>query len=412
MPHDAMKILRIAAVPCLLLVAPALVVTAGGGCGAPGSQEIHLAPPPEPVAVVVPVETAAPTATAEAEPACVDPPGPRPEIVNLADGGSWPAPTPIPLPKNMGAAVEKACKKIEARKAPAMKKAEGVGDTEMLYVGTCLPSAKGAWAIDIDKAEKLLPDKDHDDEGWKVHYTLSYVTPEGKVVRSLAGSGEIGFRTTEQQNVDVLLIYDYDGDGASELLLMESSHYGGEEHNYHRTLYTFKDGEILQYEPTKKLDIRDVVDADRDGRPDLVTPGPFIVTGPCGLDGHDYRGPLQLAHSLPDGTFSQDDAAAKEAVRVPCGPMQRELVSMTRARSGTSVDPDDTAKRITCARIYGMTDREAAQRVRARYPFPHKKDDTEPEDSSSSGYCMPLKLMVELAGQKPDFTTEAPCAPR
>jgi hypothetical protein len=172
-------------------------------------------------------------------------------------------------------------------------------------------------------------------------------------------------------------------------------------------MYTFKDGEIAPYgqAPPRFFELADV---DGDKRPDLTISGPFQAEGPCGLEGRTYHGPLQVAHSLPGGAFSIDDAVAKEVVRAQCGPAPAELVTLFKQDGADNlIDDEGSARRITCARIYGAKIEDTQRRVRKDYPFAHEADDSEP--SSSAGFCLSLKELVKLAGQEPTFTIDPPC---
>lgn len=372
---------------------PAVVATAPAD--APVTSEAIVALPPAPTA----------TASAAIEAACVEPRGPRPDVVDL---GNPPLQDRLTASAITKGPVHDACEKIAKRRAKAEKDGPGEPERMLENAGKCYASPKGAWALDTSKARVLEPDEMSDEKGWEVHYELTYVTPEGRLVKGSPVSGEISLRYRNALGVEIVEIFDYDGDGAAEIVVNEWSDYSGESHFESRSIFTFRDGEVKRYAPADELKIDGVVDVDRDGRPDLVLPGPFLISGPCGLDGQDFRGPPHVAHSLPNGAFSIDDAVAREAVRAQCGPMQRDLLHFERADKDVYLHNEETVRRITCARIYGMSAKEASERVRARYPFraDPKKDALTPDDS---GYCMSLKMLLDLAAQTPDFTTEAPC---
>jgi len=373
---------------------PAVVATAPSS-GPATSDAVVALPPPEPTA----------TTSAAIEAACVEPQGPRPDVVNL---GNPPLQDRLIASTITKGPVHDACERLAKRGAKAEKDGPGEPLGMLSQAGKCFASPKGAWALDPSHAKALEPDESSDERGWEVHYELTYVTPEGRLVKGSPVVGEISMRSRDTLGVEIVEVFDYDGDGAAEIVVNEWSDYGGESHYESRSILTFRDGEVKPYAPATDLQIDGVVDVDRDGRPDLVLPGPFLISGPCGMDGQDFRAPPHVAHSLPSGAFSIDDAVAREAVRAQCGPMQRDLLLFEREAKGAYLHNEETVRRITCARIYGMSPKEASDRVRARYPFRSdpKKEAMSPGDS---GYCMSLKMLLDLAAQTPDFTTEAPC---
>jgi len=201
-------------------------------------------------------------------------------------------------------------------------------------------------------------------------------------------------------------LFDYDGDGVSEIVVEDTTDWG-EESSETRKVYTWKNGEIMEYSPAAFV-FGAMVDVDGDKRPDLVVGGPFEVEGPCGLNGQTFRAPPHVARSLADGTFSKTDAVAQEVVRLQCGPLEADLLLLTKASNGeVQMDTGETARRVTCARIYGAKAADVVARVRKDYPFPHNADDTSVKDATEP--CLPLSALVKLAGQEPLFTLEPPC---
>lgn len=381
----------------------AALVGAVSGCGpapvpeppppATTTTAIASAPPPEPPPTA--------TAVASAAPVCKEPEGPRPKVLNAAEWKSskdWTAWT-----GDASEPVVKACKKLEKRRATLVKKlkddAHRVGD-----VGRCLPSPKGAWVLDTSGDVQPLKAAANQEAGWEVRFTLAYVTPEGKLVRSKKQTHALWKRGIEANDFDVTSVFDHDGDGVSELVLSNDHHYGDEDRTEKRTMYTWKNEEAVPYANAAFV-FTDERDVDEDGRPDLVVPGPFLAEGPCGLEGRTYRGPVQIAHALADGKFSTDDAVAKEAVRVQCGPAPAELLVVNRV-ADVLVEDDPSVGNIACARIYGATVDDVRARLRSEYPLPHAADDSE---TTNPAPCLTLAELVKLAGQQPPFTMDPPC---
>lgn len=372
-------------------------------------------PPPEPPAPPAPTATAAvtatpapePTATATATaevaaaPVCKEPAGPRPSVVNLTKDTpvqSWTAWT-----GDKSAPVDKACQKVLGRRTKLLG---NVPDSSIVDdVSRCLPSAKGAWVLDGSDVRPLKKDKTHPESGWTVPFALSYVGPDGKQTRGKTVTGASSSRGQEKHYWIVLGTFDYDGDGVSEIAVADVTDYG-EESSETRKVYTWKDGDVVEY-PHVNFQFSRMLDVDGDKRPDLVVTGPFEVEGPCGLNGQMFRAPPHVAHSLPDGTFSRTDAVAQEVVRAQCGPLETDLLVLSKDGGETRMDDGETARRLTCARIYGAKSADVVARVRKDYPFAHNADDTNVKDGPQP--CLPLTALVKLASQEPQFTLEAPC---
>lgn len=394
--------------PGLFLLSSTSILALAGACS-PTTVPQPTTATAAPVLTVVPV---APTATASASVAESEPPPPKCTDVGpaLVPGLLDPTPDWKKSASDTSKPVQTACEKVKKALAKAVKAGPGKDDTELNHVGVCLPSPRGAWVFEPGEAERYKADpKDGTRGGWKVHYTLAYVQPDGKIARSDKVNGDvIAMEDHEHHGVEARALFDYDGDGVSEIVYSQFDDYG-EESSFKVAIATFRDGTIKPYSPADGLDVKDVIDVDRDGRPDLMLPGPFLGTGPCGLNDQEFRAPLHVAHSVPGGSFKQDDEVAKAAVRVGCGPLEIDLVDVHHNKADTSVDPAETTRRIACARIYGLTEEATKGRVRARYPFPDGPTAELPLDSQAPGYCYPLRAMLEVAAQTPVFTTAPLC---
>ena len=114
--------------------------------------------------------------------------------------------------------------------------------------------------------------------------------------------------------LDGVGVFDWDRDGRAELYFHEShsQHESGPDVARLERWWTFtaRDDSPREYAPPAARATR-IEDVDGDGRPDLVMRSPWVTAGECGLAGVDTPGPGLLLHSLPDGTFSSDDAAAR-----------------------------------------------------------------------------------------------------
>ena len=107
-------------------------------------------------------------------------------------------------------------------------------------------------------------------------------------------------------------VFDFDGDGRRELLLpvLDSAHANSGK----RRLEVWKyDGTAIRpYPGTSSLPIVGYTDADADGRLDLILDGVNgFESDPPTTHSSIYSQKWQLAHSIPDGTFSRTDAVAR-----------------------------------------------------------------------------------------------------
>lgn len=370
-----------------------------------GPAIVPFAGPSAIATVPVVVPTAAPSAAPAEAVACTDS-APSLRVAKLDD--AWPAQDFLKGPADDGAPVKKACEKIAERGEKARQDGPGTADSRLEPLGRCFASPTGAWALDAGKAGKPDPIEGLDDDGWSVPYSLTYVTATGQLVRSKGiGSGEVIARSGNERAAEVVAVFDFDGDGVSELVTKEWEDWGGESYSDALRVYTYRDGEVKAYAPAEGLEIQGVIDADFDGRPDFAVPGSMHVEGPCGMDGQTFSSPMQLAHSIAGGGFSLDDAVAREVLRLACGPMERELLAFDRTGGQSIVEPYESTRRITCARIYGMSPKEATGRVRAAHPNTARR--VYGDDSHDPSYCFSLAAMLDLAAQEPTFTTAAPC---
>lgn len=388
----------------------AVVLPAVAACSGPAVEPVPpVAPSAPPVVSVAP---APPTVTASAAAApvvveCKEPVGPRPTVVNVAD--PWPTQDWHAGPGDSSPRVAKACKQIADRRASLLKKNPGIPPEPVKYLGQCQPSPKGAWALTLVDARSLAKDDDHPEAGWEARFALAHVGPDGKVVRSKKVVGEVSAQGNEQMDWVVRAVFDYDGDGVSEILLYREHHYGDEDRSGEAQMLTFKDGEIVPYAPATGIKSQGILDVDGDRRPDLILAGPFSTDNQCGLDGATLEGPMVVAHSLADGKFSLDDAVAKEVIRAQCGPDAADPYVVTRQGTAVTIETA-TIRRIACSRMYGVPAADLVSRLRDKYPFPHNADDSLPENSD--GKCFPLKPLIDLANTTPPFVIEAPCPPK
>ncbi len=106
-------------------------------------------------------------------------------------------------------------------------------------------------------------------------------------------------------------LFDYDGDGRSELLLpVRQYEHASEGPRRLWVLTVTDDGRIVEYAPQLKSIVW-AEDVDGDGRPDLMLdPDDTLTNTDYPTHSSVVRDGWRLAHSLPNGSFSTTDSVA------------------------------------------------------------------------------------------------------
>lgn len=217
----------------------------------------------------------------------------------------------------------------------------------------CRSGVGGTWGVSIHDLSFMAPST----EGglicaWKSRGELVYEAPTGaRVTKSLGefvGSYSVA-------SVQFEAIYDFDGDGRSELVAWPFPGNHGS---------CGAEGKLLVLQATAKgignypvgYPANRMADADADGRPDLLDDHYFTAPDPGGgLCGDAVvQGPPVLIHALAGGTFTRDDVVTRGYARARCP-------------SKPAVLHDD----VPCARIWGATEAEvldSATRAFAKLP--------------------------------------------
>jgi hypothetical protein len=219
----------------------------------------------------------------------------------------------------------------------------------------CLPMRDGsAWAIE------LLHGKSY---GW----TLAHYGADG--LRQALAPMRLDVGVGGMLGPSHVVAFDFDGDGLEEFWV-ENLHWCGWEPA--QKLYTFRDGRLVPYPVPRDPRVDEIYDEDRDGRPDLFTGSPLEVEPvPCTFGdlvcaGYGFE---RVLHSLPDGTFSQDDVVARGYAEQHCKdtpPGQPLVVHKDWAPAG--VDGEKTANAIACARLRGVPSDRIINELRAQCP--------------------------------------------
>ena len=175
--------------------------------------------------------------------------------------------------------------------------------------------------------------------------------------------------------------FDYDHDGIPEVLFATGSEAGV---ITARKLSSPQPGNAVTWavdanKPASGFAFTGIDDVDHDGRPDLRTTGGY--PGP----------PMFVAHSLPDGTFSQTDDVAKAAFAAGCPKTGEELTGLT------AQEPPDLMRRVACARARGRSPAEViAALALLRVPNP----DERPARDGGQRPATILPMLIEAAANR------------
>jgi hypothetical protein len=356
----------------------------------------------------IPLAIALPIAACSTEPA-----PPRAIVADVAPSASASAAPPAaaaqpdkpscdPLSKR---AVEHAKTLIAAALAEARDAGstglEGMSAAPPHFIGKCF-SVAGAGGVWIVTAHRAKIDSAY--SGIELRWSLDYVDGAGARVsvvpaeRSDDPKPEVFNYVSSPDTYDIdLSPYDYDGDGAPEIIVkLRGKYHEGEEFSRGR-IYTLKAGKIARYSPANGLDFDEARDVDGDGRPDLVVHGPYTSSLEYCGSGFGYRvtGPPLIAHARPDGSFSLDDDAAKKAAREACPSKPKHIVE-----KGKESDTGANARNVACARIRGVSTAELHKRIAAECR-PSKSKDVCPADA-----CTDADLLRSWAALPPPLVVE------
>lgn len=227
--------------------------------------------------------------------------------------------------------------------------------------GRCAWGPDGAWVAELTDARA-------DDEGGvcraEVRWRAMLVHRGGGVVEERAETGRVGRTFHVVAAGDEVQAYtrlaltasDLDGDRLPELAVVATTiDHGVNRHDVDVEVYTAADRRVGLFEPTRAMNLLDVVDADDDGRADFLIPAPYTWSEGAECGHTVIREPLSLlAHSLPQGGFSTTDAVAARYLRAVCPGPDADPVP---PRTGDGVDPAGVG--VICRRLWGASPEEA-----------------------------------------------------
>lgn len=256
-----------------------------------------------------------------------------------------------------------ACKKLAALQEAASKKDTPVPEgaqADSVSPTPCMPVAGGAWGLvgtvaDYERMPAISTCTAYcgNEDCGPCHlnpvidYVPVFVTDAGVVTRAAPLSDTFYSAGPSEEQIGT---FDLDGDGSEELLAGIGK----------GAILSFKDGKISPYSKYTGAPFRAIVDVDQDSRPDLFLQHPYLAGDgiySCGIRGGmgvvNFAIDLELfARSLPDGTFSTDDAAAQALTKHQCPGIPRHIV--VKDADG-AYDNVKIRQRVACARLWGVS---------------------------------------------------------
>lgn len=216
--------------------------------------------------------------------------------------------------------------------------------------GTCQPASFGSFALGL---KSLRGSGEAAGRKLTAELELAFISEEGQ--RTTASFGTLEF-SPGGLKLQPLRVYDYDDDGKHELIVPYeiTARAPGDAPALPAVVWSLKDSGLAPYSKSPSVSAGAVVEhLDFDMRPDLGEYGPFVAYfgSDCGLSSCPPRitGPVLYLHSLPDGGFSRDDAAAKGALGRACSKKPEVVV----VESAGKVNAAQTAKNLVCALAWG-----------------------------------------------------------
>jgi hypothetical protein len=184
-------------------------------------------------------------------------------------------------------------------------------------------------------------------------------------------------------------LYDFDGDGIPELLLMTQSRSSSGVFAESGRIWTVKNDVIVAYEKGAPPSFAAVEDVDGDRRPDLASRWAYTEVGQpsCGA-GTFVVPPIFFFHSKSDGSFSSSDGVARKAFDDACGTTK---VAEVLREEGWG----DLARAIVCERVRGATPEAVEKTLRASCAaFGDEGCDAERDDAAKRKSCPAWALAI------------------
>jgi hypothetical protein len=218
--------------------------------------------------------------------------------------------------------------------------------------GVCQPAGLGSWALALNE---LSASGESGQRAVRVSLSVVRIDVEGK--RLVAPFANVEFAPGGFE-ISGMQAYDYNDDGNNELIIgYELKALAGRQATALPAIWSFSASGVAPYEKAPALTSGGALieQLEFDMRPDVADYGPFVswFGADCGLKNCPQRltGPRFFFRSLPDGSFSREDASPKAALKRVC-PKKPEVIVV---ESGGALNATQTAKNLGCARAYGVT---------------------------------------------------------
>jgi len=264
--------------------------------------------------------------------------------------------------------------------------------------GVCQPGGLGSWAI----ALKAVGGKG-EGTARTHHFELEVVRIALDGARKSAPFGVFDV-APGGLTLAAIQVYDFDDDGRDELIVpYEIKASGAVAPVYSSPIWSFSDAGVAPYAKAPKVEGGiGVEQLDFDMRPDFSSYGAFVafLGADCGLKSCPPRitGPKFYLHSTPDGGFSDQDDAAKNALkRAMCQSKPANVV----VESGGALNVVQTAKNLVCARAYGAAPEAIAAELTAKHAALCGELASCPLQTSLEGWLrLPLPVEIPSATAK------------
>lgn len=233
---------------------------------------------------------------------------------------------------------------------------------ELREAGRCRHDGKTAWGLTFDRLTSTP-------EGFG-RFSIVHVDERGHTStlapatsRAIGGEPDeqeatgpnLSWSATEKIVPSPPLLFDYDGDGVPEAVVIvrtEHTTEAGVTHAMKRgQVWTVRDGRIRLYSSARAFAVESAADVDGDGRLDLATRGPYadLVVNRCGSgEAYPAVGPLLIARSVPNGGFEW----VRGTRDAGCTRAPDRILAPDPARPAF-VDSAASARNVACARLWG-----------------------------------------------------------
>jgi hypothetical protein len=247
----------------------------------------------------------------------------------------------------------------EGAEVPEERTAQELVDAVRAPLGRCVSAGTGAWALEPVS-------ESFGEAGYVVSARPVHVDVEGRLRAGpsfeLHTDGIEGLDGDLQEARSPDPIHDFDGDGRVEVTLGLVDHLGRQQ----TRVFTATNDRVEEVRLPLEVGIAFWVDYDHDGRPDLLA-NRLYTQHECYEDPSEWGMPSLLLHAGPGTSFSADDAVATRYARELCPCAPSELLAPPTDPSDHPLYSSGTLVRLACARLWGSSLDELAERLEREY---------------------------------------------